>query len=289
MQTLTSFQHLLRQRIVFQKMSTLKDKTSKHRQLGSAMQRQLNLFEKLLAPAEKDYQRNQQLNKEGIVSDLDFEKNEAQFLQKQQQLENLQSNIIQNKIEIEALNTQWLELKDTRSTSVDDYLIRLEELALQFRNEHGQWKKQYMVTAPIAGTVSITPGMVENRTVSAGEVIAGIIPADAGGKIVARISPPAAGIGKIEVGNRVLLQLDAYPYKEYGAVEAIITNVSLLPMQDKEGSLFYEVTCELPQPIISGTGKELAFQQKLTGTAQVITKDRSIMERIVEGLLSVQN
>jgi len=287
-QTLTTFQHLLRQRIVFEKMINLKDKTSKHRQLGSAMQRQLNLFEKELALAEKDYQRNQQLNKGGIVSDLDFEKNEAQFLQKQQQLENLKSNIIQNKIAIEQLNTEWLELKDSRATSVDDDLIRLEELALQFRNEHRQWQKQYLVAAPIAGTVSIIPGMVEKRTVKAGEAIVGIIPADAGDKIVARISPPAAGIGKIEMGNRVLLQLDAFPHKEFGAVEVYITNVSLLPVQDAEGGLFYEVTCELPQPITSGTGKELPFRQKLTGLAQIITKDRSIAERLMERVLAVQ-
>ncbi len=288
-QTLTSFQHLLRQRIVFQKMNTLKGKASKHRQLGSAMQRQLRLFEKELALAEKDHRRNLKLNNQGVVSDLDFEKNEAQLLQKQQQLENLKSNIIQNKIAIEQLNTDWLELKDARSTSVDDYLIRLEELALQFRNEHSQWKKQYMVTAPIAGIASITPGMVENRTVNTGEVIAGIIPANAGDKLVAHLSPPASGIGKIEMGNRVLLQLDAYPHKEYGAVETTIVHVSLLPMQDGEGGLVYKVICELQQPIRSATGKELPFRQKLTGLAQIITKDKSIMERLFERLMAVQN
>lgn len=287
-QTITSFQYLLRQRIVFQKMNTLKDKTNMHQQLSIAMQRQLDLFKKELALAEKDYQRNLSLNNQGAVSDLELEKIEALLLQKQQGLENLKSAIIQNNIAIEQLNTEWLELKDARSTSVDDYLVKLEQLTMQFRNEHNQWKKQYMVTAPLAGTVSIVPGIVENRMVNAGETIAGIIPAEEGEIIVAHISPSANGIGKIEVANKVLLQLDAYPYKEYGAVESIITNVSLLPVKDREGELVYEVTCELPKPIISMAGKVLPFRQKLTGLAQIITKDKSILERVLERVMSVQ-
>ncbi len=288
MQTLTAFQHLLRRRIIFDKMSTLKDKTQKHRQLGQALERRLLLFEKELSLTEKDYDRNQQLLREGAISALEFEKNEAGLLQKQQQLENLKSAIIQNTIEIEQLNTQWLELKDGRATGVSDYLIKLDELYLQFRNEYSEWKKKYLVSAPIAGTLSITPGMVESRTIIAGDIIAGIAPVNAGDKVVARISPQAAGIGKIEKGSRVLLQLDAYPYKEFGAVETTITHVSLLPVQDKEAGLVYEIRCELPQPIISTTGKELAFRQKLTGMAQIITKDRSIMKRVLERLVAVQ-
>jgi len=288
MQTLASLQHLLQQRIVFQKMDALKDKANKHYQLDSVMQRQLHLFQKELGLAEKDHRRNLTLNEQGVVSDLDLEKNETQLLQKQQQLENLKTNIIQNKIEIEQLNTQWLELKDARTTNVNDYLIKLDELALQFRNQHAEWEKRYMVTAPIAGTASIASDMVENRTIHEGDVIAGIIPADAGHKIVARISPQANGIGKVEQGNKVLLQLDAYPYKEFGAVETAISNVSLLPMQDNEGGLFYEAACELQQPIISATGKKLCFRQKLTGLAQVITKDKSIMERLFEKVMAVQ-
>jgi len=105
---------------------------------------------------------------------------------------------------------------------------------------------------------------------------------------VARLSPPASGIGKIEVGNRVFLQLDAYPHKEYGVVETTITAVSLLPIPDKDGGLVYEVSCELPPPLLSATGKELPFRQKLTGVAQIITKDKSIMQRLFERLLAVQ-
>ena len=286
-QVLASFQHLLRQRIVFQKMNNLKDKSRKQRQLGKAMERRLALFEKELALAEKDYRRNQQLNQEGVVSDLDFEKIETALLQKQQQLENLQSAIIRNKIEIGQLHTQRLELKDARAAEVNGYLVKLDELALQFRNQYSDWKKRYLVAAPIAGTLSVAPGMMEKRMVQAGEAIAAIIPEDTGGGLVARISPPAAGIGKIETGNRVLLQLDAYPYKEFGAVETYITKVSLLPVQGEGGGLYYEVACEVPQPITSATGKVLPFRQKLTGVAQVITKDRSIAERLVERVLAV--
>jgi hypothetical protein len=84
-------------------------------------------------------------------------------------------------------------------------------------------------------------------------------------------------------------QLDAFPYKEYGHLEAKIDAISLLPVQDKEGQLFYDITCRLPDTLVSSIGKPLPFRQRLTGTAQVITKDRSVMRRLLDRLLSLNS
>ncbi len=229
-QALTTFQYVLRQSIVFQKIHALENKIRKHEQLTAALQKQLALFEKELALAEKDYRRNAGLNRQGVVSDLDFEKNEAQYLRQQQQHENMKTAIIHNSVEIAQLLTDRLALKDERAKAVSEHVIRLDELSLRFRNEHNQWRKKYFIDAPISGTLSLSPGIALHQTVQAGELLASVVPANEGENgIVARITPPAGGIGKAEQGNRVLLQLDAFPYKEYGHLEAKIDAISLLP------------------------------------------------------------
>ena len=64
--------------------------------------------------------------------------------------------------------------------------------------------------------------------------------------------------------------------------------ISRLPVQDGEGQLFYEITCHLPDSLVTSIGKPLPFRQRLTGTAQVITKDQSIMERVLDRLLAIK-
>ena len=288
-QTLKTFRYVLKQGIVFQQIAALEQKIDRQQQLAANLQKQQTLFEKELSLAEKDYHRQQELNRQGLVSDLDFEKNEAAWLQKQQRNEDLGSALVRNQIEIAQLRTQRLELMDARAKTVSDYVIQLRELSLRFRNEYAQWLERYMVIAPADGTVSFIPGLHQHKTVKPGEPVASIIPGEATRNgIVARINPPAGGIGKIEHGNRVLLQLDAYPHKEYGTLDATVNAISRLPVQDGEGQLFYEITCHLPDSLVTSIGKPLPFRQRLTGTAQVITKDQSIMERVLDRLLAIK-
>jgi multidrug efflux pump subunit AcrA (membrane-fusion protein) len=289
-QTLTTFQYVLRQGIVFQKIQALDEKINKQQQLTATLQKQLALFEKELALSEKDYRRNAELHRQGVVSDLDLEKNETQYLRQQQQHEAMKTAIIHNSVEIAQLRTDQLSLKDERAKAVSGYIIRLNELALRFRNEHNEWRKKYFLHAPIAGVLSLSPGVALHQTVKAGDVLASVVPSsEKGNSIVARIYPPAGGIGKAELGNRVLLRLDAFPYKEFGHLEAKIDAISSLPTKDKEGQLFYEITCRLPDTLVSSIGKLLPFRQRLTGTAQIITKDRSVLRRLLDRLLSLNS
>jgi multidrug efflux pump subunit AcrA (membrane-fusion protein) len=288
-QELKTFQYLLRQAIVFEKIRALEQKAKRQEQLGNNLQKQKKLFEKELSLAEKDYQRNQTLNQQGVTSDLDLEKNEATYLQQQQRLEDMNSNLVRNSVEIAQLQTQMLEMKDERAKAVSEHVIKLKDLSLRFRNEYAAWQQRYLLTAPMDGTVAFTPGLARHQTLKAADAVASILPTDAAReRIVARITPPAGGVGKLEVGNRVLLQLDAYPHKEYGHLEARLDAISRLPTPDKDGNLVYEITCGLPDTLTSSIGRPLPFRQKLTGTAQIITKDRSVMHRMLDRVLALR-
>lgn len=288
-QELKIFQYLLRQTIVFKKIKALEQKAGWQEQIGVNLEKQKKLFEKELALAEKDYRRNQILNRQGVISDLDFEKNEAAWLQQQQRYEDLNSALLRNSTEIAQLRTQVLELKDERTKVVSEHVIRLRDLSLRFCNEYVAWQRRYLITAPMDGTIAFTSGLARHQTLKTGDIVAVILPADVERKrIVARISPPAGHIGKIEIGNKALLQLDAYPWKEYGTLDANVDAISQLPVQNAEGQLIYEISCYLPDSLVTSIGKNLPFRQRLTGTVQVITKDQSIMKRLFDRLLTIK-
>jgi hypothetical protein len=66
-----------------------------------------------------------------------------------------------------------------------------------------------------------------------------------------------------------------YPYLEYGILQGRIRNVSLVTNND-----FYTVEVDLYKGLHSTVNKELRFTGELTGTAEIITENRSLIERI---------
>jgi HlyD family secretion protein len=90
---------------------------------------------------------------------------------------------------------------------------------------------------------------------------------------------PAAGAGKIAVGQRVNIRLDNYPYMEYGLLEGVVSGISDVPEQ---GSYF--VTIAFPEGLVTSYGQALAFNRQMTGTAEIITHDIRLFQRIMQPL-----
>ncbi|MEZ5058058.1 MAG: HlyD family efflux transporter periplasmic adaptor subunit [Saprospiraceae bacterium] len=287
-QTLKTFQYILKQRIVFQQIDALENRIGHIDELDENLKNQIQLFGRELSLAEKDFFRQKTLNQEGVISDLELETNEVGWLQKKQIWEGLNSNMVRNRLEKNQLQTQRLELMDGRAKTESEFIIRLKEISLLFRNEYAQWYKQFLISSPVDGIVTIMPGIYQNKVVKPGDLIAGILPdIGKGNRKVAKITAPATGIGKLEIGNRVMLQLDAYSHKEYGSLETVIGEISKLPSKGQEEMLQYKITCYLQDSLITSTGRSLSFRQRLTGTAQMVSKDKSIIGRVLERLLAL--
>ena len=82
--------------------------------------------------------------------------------------------------------------------------------------------------------------------------------------------------GKVQVGQRVNLKFANYPYMEYGAVKGIVGKISSVPNGDS-----YALEVNIPGQMVSTFGKKLEFQQELKGTAEIITEERRLLDRIL--------
>lgn len=79
----------------------------------------------------------------------------------------------------------------------------------------------------------------------------------------------------VQVGQRVNLKFANYPYMEYGVVKAVVSKISSIPNGD-----YYAVEVNLPGQMVSNYGKKFEFQQELKGTAEIITEERRLLDRI---------
>ena len=82
--------------------------------------------------------------------------------------------------------------------------------------------------------------------------------------------------GKVQVGQRVNLKFATYPYMEYGVVEGVVSKISSVPNGEA-----YALEVSLPAQMVSTFGKKFEFQQELKGTAEIVTKDRRLLDRIL--------
>ena len=88
--------------------------------------------------------------------------------------------------------------------------------------------------------------------------------------------------GQVRTGQHVNLKFTSYPYLEYGLVQGIVSGFSLIPNGES-----YLAAVTLPNQMVTTFGRKLEFQNELKGTAEVMTGDRRLFDRILKPVWSV--
>ena len=105
-------------------------------------------------------------------------------------------------------------------------------------------------------------------------------------KIIGKATVPLAGAGKVQIGQRVNIKLDNFPHMEFGLLEGKVSNISMVPVATEKGG-YYSAEIELSNKLVTNYNKELPFNQEMQGNGEIITKDRRLIERLVEPLVSI--
>ena len=85
---------------------------------------------------------------------------------------------------------------------------------------------------------------------------------------------PMAEIGKIQLGQQVVIHLTGFPEETYGFMEGSITAVSEFP--DETGN--YVLSVELTYVTVERCKAVLSIIKETQGTAKVIIKERTLLE-----------
>jgi len=113
----------------------------------------------------------------------------------------------------------------------------------------------------------------------------GIVPAGAAGTWVAEGILNGSASGKIAVGDTAYLQLEAFPYREFGQVAARVQQLALAPQPAGGG---YRILLELPSGLTTTYGKTLPFRQQMRAQGIILGEKRSLLARLLDRLRSGQ-
>jgi multidrug resistance efflux pump len=138
------------------------------------------------------------------------------------------------------------------------------------------WELAYVLKSAVVGKVSFLQIWTANQSITAGESVFSIIPTFEKGYI-GKLKAAALNSGKIKIGQSVNIRLVNFPDNEYGMLQGVIKNISLTP--DKDGNVLIDVV--LPKKLETSYHKTIPFQQEMSGSAEIITQDLRLIERLL--------
>jgi len=237
-------------------------------------QKSINQAELDLEKSQLDRQEN--LFRKGVIAAQEFEKFELAYLQSQKNYKNLLSSISQLKSSLNELNRSS---KTTKINSTKD-AVNLERNVLQsffqLKKAIKDWELNYVLRTSMEGKVSFLQLWAANQTVSTGDQVFSVVPINE--KVyIGKLKALAQNSGKIKKGQTVNIRLANFPDSEYGIVKGVVNNISATP--DIEGNLLIDVA--LPNGLETSYDKKIVFQQEMTGTADIVTEDLRLIERLL--------
>jgi multidrug resistance efflux pump len=258
-----------------QKINALKSEVGKLEQHLKNLRDIRSLHKSELDLIQRQFKRDSDLFVWRAIAEAEYDKSKANLLGKKYEYQQSELDESQTDLQIATRNQDILDLELTAS----EERIRQENAwQASFENlvaEISKWKQNYLLEAPIDGIVSFTAYWSENQNVREGDRVMTIIPANQG-KIIGKINLPVQGAGKVAINQQVNIKIDNFPYLEYGMVRGIVRNISLVP--DNQG---YTVEVDLPDGLTTYYKKEIPFKQEMQGTAEVLTDQRRLLDRII--------
>lgn len=172
-----------------------------------------------------------------------------------------------------------LESSFRQKEGIQSSLLRFKQQLLELRTAIEAWKARHLVLSPLDGSVYLYASLHGNAFVSKGQELAVIFPHKEQLNFVAQVNISSKGSGKVQEGQRVVLQFDRYPSSEYGYVRGTVTKINLLP---KGGEYLVEVA--LPEGLRTSIGRQLDFNYQLSGSADIYTEEKVLFKYLFNEL-----
>lgn len=243
------------------------------------LNKQAELDEEQVQIASATHSREKKLFDKGLISKADYEEAQQTYLNRRQGREQLMTSLSSARIQEAQLQQNIVEIRMERNREANTISTSLKSALNDLQVSISDWELGYLFTSPASGILSYNNIWQKNQNVNVGDKVFSIV-ASTPGDIIGKIKLPVSGSGKVCPGQRVNISVTGYPYMEFGFLTGEVLSVSLLASEDN----MYTVTVSLPQNLCISYGKQLDFKGELSGTAEVMTDERSVTARLLSPL-----
>jgi multidrug resistance efflux pump len=242
--------------------------------LYAKYQVQENLSKQEFDLAEKDFNRFNSLFQNGSISSKEFEDKNRDYILAKKNYESIKINNLNNKITINNLEKNKLQLQLLAVQESEKYIQELNESIQHLKLQIETWEQTYLLIAPFDGIVSLFNYWNVNQAITQGAEVVSIVPSEKQ-EVIGKLILPLQNSGKLKTGQVVNIKLNNYPYQEYGMLKGRVRNVSVIPQKQN-----YSVEIALPEQLTTTYQKKLEYKEEMQGTAEIVTEELTLFQRL---------
>jgi multidrug resistance efflux pump len=235
--------------------------------------------EKLFAESQKleakKFKRDSMLYVDKVIPESEIERSHQSLIRLNIELQQVRLDHSGKSIELAEKRQLLQDYNITRTEEQQKLTATLNQSFMNLKAQIKIWDNTYLLITPVEGTVSFTRFWNANQAVIKDEPVIAVVPLETG-SYLGRINLKMQRSGKVKAGQKVNIKLSGYPYLEYGMVRGVIKSKSLVPSKDA-----YIIEIDLPEGLTTLYGMKLDFTQNMQGTAEIITEDVRLLQKII--------
>lgn len=239
-------------------------------------QQQYQISQNELQLKKQKLDRQKEIYDKGVISTQEWENQKMDYLQAEKNVKNISSQLSQMRSSINDLNRNSDNTRVNETKENINLLRNVLQSFNQLKKAINDWELTYVLRSSVKGQVSFMQIWVENQTINSGEQVFTIVPIE-NKNYIGKVKAPAQNSGKIKIAQDVNIRLANFPDREFGIIKGKVKSISLTP--DKEGNLLIDIS--LPNGIETSYDKKIIFQQEMSGTADIVTEDLRLIERLL--------
>jgi hypothetical protein len=246
--------------------------------LHSNLLQQKGLNVQDLALSQKTFDASQSLKEDKVIAELEYRNETSKLINKKLTLPQINAAIINNESQQNEKQKEIMELENTIAQQKSIFAQALNTLKSQIDD----WKKKYLLTAPIDGKIAFATFLQENQELQASQIICFINPGNS--QYYAEVYIPQTNFGKVKMGQQVLLKFPAYPAAEYGGVKGTIDFISNISTDSG-----YLAKVILPNGLNTSYKKQIQFRDGLAAQGEIITANMRLLQRFYYNIVKQVN
>ena len=214
-----------------------------------------------IAQAKIVYDRNKVLYDKGVIAKAEFEKYSFEFTYAQQALSALEKN----------QRSVWQNKKRELQEQLQNLNGTLQKIKVEAKN--------YIITAPLSGTVENFSGIQVGSFLNASQPIATISATD---QLIVESTVSPNDIGLIQKNQKVKFQLDAFNYNQWGLLEGKVIDIDR-NITIQENQTFFKVRCALNSTAMQlQSGYKTQISKGMTLTTRYMITRRSLYDLLFD-------
>ena len=218
-------------------------------------------LESKITQAKIVYDRNKQLFDKGIIARAEFEKYSFDYTYSQQSLSSL----------IKSQKSVWQNQKRDLENQLKNLKGTLNKIDVESKN--------YVIIAPISGTIENFSGIQVGSFLNTSQPIATISATD---KLIVESSVSPSDIGLIHKNQKVKFQIDAFNYNQWGLLEGKVIDIDHnITIQGEQA--FFKVRSVLNKTELQlKSGYKTKVSKGMTLTTRYILTRRSLFDLLFD-------